>query len=140
MEIILYRMRSNPLYTEGELFINGNRATFTVEPTDRMLPVGSYSVGFIKRSARKQQLVILGAKPAGQSRWTFDAGNSYLDARKRQAIVVGEPLIPGGVIRSPKEFARLVSRLTKCRDRGVSITLAISEARCRQTQPIRQWL
>ena len=40
MEIILYRMRSNPLYTEGELFINGNRATFTVEPTDRMLPVG----------------------------------------------------------------------------------------------------
>lgn len=140
MEIILYRMRSNPLYTEGELFINGNRATFTVEPTDRMLPVGSYSVGFIKRSAHQQQLVILGGKPSGQSRWTFDAGNSYIDARKRQAILVGEPLIPGAVYRSPRVFQRLVSRLTKCRDRGESISFEISEARCRHTQPIRQWL
>ena len=59
---------------------------------------------------------------------------------QRQAIVVGDPLPPGVVYRSPRTFQRLISRLTKCRARGESITLEISEARCRQTQPIRQWL
>lgn len=140
MEIILYRMRSNRLYTEGELFINGNRATFTVESSDRMLPIGTYSLDLLKRSSRKQQLVILGAKPSGHGRWTVQTGNSYRDAHKRQAIVVGDPLTPGVVYRSPRIFQRLISRLTKCRARGESITLEISEARCRQTQPIRQWL
>lgn len=112
MEIILYRMRSNRLYTEGELFINGNRATFTVESSDRMLPVGTYSLDFLKRSSRKQQLAIIGAKPANRGRWTFQTGNSYRDAHKRQAIVVGEPLIPGAIYRSPRTFQRLISR--KC--------------------------
>ncbi|MGM9760831.1 MAG: DUF5675 family protein [Parabacteroides sp.] len=140
MEIILYRTHSNRLYTEGELFINGNRATFTVESSDRMLPVGTYALDFLKRSCRKQQLVILGAKPSGRRHWSFATGNSYRDARKRQAIVVGEPLIPGVVYRSQLTFLRLVSRLTKCRARGESITFEISEARCRQTHPIRHWL
>ena len=140
MEIILYRMRSNPLYTEGELFINGNRATFTVEATNQMLPVGEYALAFDKRSSRKQQLAILGGTSHGKHRWTIQAGNSYRDARKRQAILVGDPLIPGAVYRSPRLFQRLISRLTKCRDRGESITFEISEARCRHTQPIRQWL
>lgn len=140
MEIILYRMRSNRLYTEGELFINGDRATFTVESTDRMLPVGLYSLALIKRSARKQRLAIQGTHHSGRGYWTVRAGNSYISARKRQAIIIGDPLIPGVVYHSRFLFDRLISRLTKCRERGETISFEISEARCRQTQPIGQWL
>lgn len=140
MEIILYRMRSNHLYTEGELFINGDRATFTVESSERMLPVGTYSLAFIKQSKRKQQLAIIGAKPANRGRWTLQAGNSYRDAGKRQAIIVGDPLSPGVVYRSPRTFERMVSRLTKGLGRGESISFEISETRCRLTQPIHRWL
>lgn len=139
MEIALYRKRTNALYTEGELAVNDDRQTSTVEATDCMLPAGRYILRIVKKSERKQSLVIF--HPDGTSTgWRIGIGHSYIGSRKDHIIAIGTPLIPGAVYKASKDYERLMDRFSKCTARGEQMDFIISDRCCQPCQPIRHWL
>lgn len=138
MEIIVYRKSRNELYAEGELWIGGRKQSCTVEATREMLPVGTYVVRIVKRSARRQSITVFeqNGKSTG---WTFDVGLSWKSSRKNRCICIGQSLIPGILYKCSKDYERIVDRLEKCRNRGEKMVLTISEQRCVVNMPIRHW-
>ncbi len=139
MEIIIFRTHKNRLYTEGELTINDDRQTFTVEATECMLPAGEYILRIVKKSERKLSLSIFrtDGSPTG---WRIGIGTSFVDSNKKHVIAIGSKLLPGTVYKSTPDYERLVDRLTKCNRRKERITLVISERFCKQNEPINHWL
>ena len=130
MEIIINRLTSNLLYTEGSMIVNGMNFTSTLEDTPSMLPAGIYDVTLQKQAKGPRQICF-----GDKSRLTH--GNVWKDARPDGSIVIGEPLIPGCVVRSRAAYDRLFERIEKCK---TPITLTICDGQCRQNQPISHWL
>lgn len=138
MNITINRLRSNYLYTEGELRINGLRNTFSVEASEIMLPVGTYSVRIVKRSARKQSLnIFLDGVDTG---WNIGLDHSWIGSKKNRIICIGTPLIPGATYKGSKDFERINDRISKCVARNEPIELTITETYCVSNNPIRYWL
>lgn len=130
MKIILNRLTSNRLYTEGRMFVNGMNFTSTLEDTPTMLPAGIYDVTLCKQTKGPRQICF-----NGKSRLAH--GNVWKDAKPEGSIVISEPLIPGCVVRSRAAYDRLFERIEKCK---TPIALTICDGQCRQNQPISHWL
>lgn len=134
MDITIKRTTTNLLFTTGEIFINGKRQAFTVEPTQTMLPNGIYTVRYAQKAKLERRLQIVGknkqadgTKTEKQHKgWAIGAVNSWIDARKTKTIGIGEPLIPGVVTQSAKVTKRITNRLEKCKQRGETATLVIT--------------
>ena len=144
MNVTLYRTLTNRLYTQGEIYINGKLQTCTVEATEDLLPAGTYSLSIVKKSARRQSLVVFRqkspqAKPVSTGH-SIAIGHSWICSLKEHIIVIGTELIPGSMFKSKMDYERIIDRISKCMARGESIELTISEERCEANQPIRHWL
>ena len=150
MEITISRQSMNHLYTMGQLRINGQHQTFTVEDTQSMLPAGRYIVRIVKRSARRQTICIFSSE--GDSHAPLSAitvCHSWIGCRKyRQQrnhpslspVSIGTPLIPGAMYKGIPVYERITDRLMKCSARKELITLSVSERNCIQNRPISHWL
>lgn len=150
MEIIIYRRLKNALYTEGKLLINGGRQTYTVEPTDVMLPKGEYLIQIVKHSARKQTIDIfaIGQASKGQmgkaliqpTGWHLGIAHSFIGSKQHKTIAIGTPLIPGVVYKASRIFERITDRLAKCMERNEPIHLIINDDSCRDHRLSSYWL
>jgi len=139
MQIVIYRTNKNRLYTEGELVINDDHQTFTVEATDCMLPAGKYLLRIVKKSERKQSLSIF-SQEGKNTGWRIGIGSSFITSRKERIIAIGSRLIPGAVYKATSDYERLVDRISKCSNRKEEVELVISESFCKKDQPINHWL
>lgn len=119
MEIELNRTKSNHLYTEGVLFINGIKYTHTEEHSFTMPSPGVYTI----TRANLHQF--------------FGVGHSWRDALTQNRIILGEPVIPGVVLHSRRFLDRLHWRVKKCK---TPVTLIISDQGCQQVEPIGHWV
>jgi len=138
MEILVTRLLSNRLYTEGTLTVNGLPFSHTLESSASMLPPGVYSVVLRSQSSGPRKIVIhtVPELVAERSR-SIISGNVYSDAHPPGHIIIGDPLIPGCVVRSRAAYARLLERIEKCK---TPITLTISNSNCKPNLPISHWL
>lgn len=131
MNITIYRNSSNRLYTEGRLYINDQKTTFTVENTSTILPDGKYEVKLKGSTLRRRQLAILMPSHSGKPSvpYTvshFEACGSWISSKKNKSICIGEPLIPGALQKGSEVFERLFDRIEKAEQRGEKITLDIT--------------
>lgn len=138
MYISIYRKTTNSLYTEGKLLINGKLQSYTLEPTDIMLPEGEYQLLIKKQSPRKQTLSIMDTKGLPTS-WKLGLAHSFLDAKKKMAIALGSPIIPGTLSNGSPVLERLTDRITKCLEREEPIVLSISNMLCIRNLPSSHW-
>lgn len=140
MEIILKRRRTNRLYTEGELYINGNIQTYTLESTERLLKPGRYQVRIVLKSERKRDLCLFpcdGSSKGPVSR--IDFGHSWRDAKRHNFICIGRPLIPGAMYKSYPDWMRINDRIKKCKARRKPIYLIIQDSSTTKGVPIKHW-
>lgn len=139
MYISIYRKSTNSLYTEGKLIINGKLETYTLEPSDVMLPEGEYQMQIVKLSPRKQTLSIMDSKGL-PTKWKIGLAHSFLDAKKETVIAIGRPLIPGSVYQGSKHLERLTDRITKCIGRGEPVVVNIYDTLCTPQRLSPHWL
>ena len=138
MEVYINRQTINELYTEGCIFINGEKQTYTVESTEHMLPAGMYLVKLITKNAHKRELEIF--TPEGRSvGWRIGIAHSWIGSRKERTIAIGQPFYPGAVYKATEIYERIIKRLEKCRARKEVINLIIDESHLVQNQPISHW-
>ena len=138
MEIYIKRQTINELYTEGCIFINGDKQTHTVESTEQMLPAGKYLVKLVTKNAHKRELEIF--IPEGRSvGWRIGLAHSWIGSRKERTVSIGQPLIPGVVYKATEIYERIVKRLEKCKARKEVISLIINESHLVQNRPISHW-
>ena len=138
MEVYIKRQTINELYTEGCIFINGDKQTQTVESTEHMLPAGKYLVKLVTKHAHKRELEIF--TPEGRSvGWRIGLSHSWIGSRKQRTISIGQPLIPGVVYKATEIYERIVKRLEKCKARKEVISLIINESHLVQNRPISHW-
>lgn len=138
MEVYIKRQTINELYTEGCIFINGEKQTHTVESTEHMLPVGKYLVKLVTKNAHKRELEIF--TPEGRLvGWRIGIAHSWIGSRKQRTVSIGQPLIPGVVYKATEIYERIVKRLEKCKARKEIINLIIDESHLVQNQPISHW-
>jgi len=138
MEITIKRTVTNHLYTEGELLINGKKQTYTLEATAVMLKAGEYQLKVVKQSERKQYIGIF-AKGKNKAICAIAVAHSWIDARRENKILIGEPLIPGITYKSAEVFARINDRMTKGSKRKEVFILRITEEKMKHNIPIRHW-
>ena len=138
MEVYINRQTINELYTEGCIFINGEKQTHTVESTEHMLPVGKYLVKLVTKNAHKRELEIF--TPEGRLvGWRIGIAHSWIGSRKQRTVSIGQPLIPGVVYKATEIYERIVKRLEKCKARKEVISLIINESHLVQNRPISHW-
>lgn len=138
MEVYIKRQTINELYTEGCIFINGEKQTHTVESTEHMLPAGEYLVKLVTKNAHKRELEIF--TPEGRSvGWRIGIAHSWIGSRKERTVSIGQPLIPGVVYKATEIYERIVKRLEKCKARKEVISLIIDESHLVQNRPISHW-
>ena len=138
MEVYIKRQTINELYTEGCIFINGEKQTYTVESTEHMLPAGKYLVKLVTKNAHKRELDIF--SPEGWSvGWRIGIAHSWIGSRNQRTIAIGQPLIPGVVYKATEIYERIVKRLEKCKARKEVISLIIDESHLVQNRPISHW-
>ena len=138
MEVYIKRQTINELYTEGCIFINGDKQTQTVESTEQMLPAGKYLVKLVTKNAHKRELEIF--TPEGRSvGWRIGLALSWIGSRKQRTISIGQPLIPGVVYKATEIYERIVKRLEKCKARKEVISLIINESHLVQNRPVSHW-
>lgn len=146
MELHIKRKTTNRLYTEGTLYVNGSRQTFTVESTEIMLPSGKYTCHLVKKNAHCRELIV--ECPADDSLTphpcplTFKIGicASWIGCKKDKIIGIGQYLIPGALYKAAPDYERLIKRLEKCVERKEPIELFVTERDAIQNQPIKYWL
>ena len=165
MLIEIKRNNTNDLYTEGRLYINDMRTTFTIEPTETMLPVGIYQVKIVKKSARKQYIGVFETQvsngfnvpksfnpetsetseatetsetlqPTG---WALGICLSWIGSKKQHIIGIGQPFFPGALYKATPIYERIVDRLMKCEARGEGVRLIITDDNITHGLPIRHW-
>ena len=138
MEVYIKRQTINELYSEGCIFINGEKQTYTVESTEHMLPAGKYLVKLVTKNAHKRELEIF--TPEGRSLgWRIGIAHSWIGSRKERTIAIGQPLYPGAVYKATDIYERIIKRLEKCKARKEVINLIIDESHLVQNQPISHW-
>ena len=142
MLLEIKRNKSNALYTEGALFINGViNCPYTVEHTGSMLPKGAYQVKLTKDRFRRRVIGIFPLTAAAKQPFMImEAKYSYRCAKARKAIVVGKKLISGAVYQNQPLFNRLFDRIEKCEERKEEIVLLITEQQMRRSFPICHWM
>lgn len=88
---------------------------------------------YIHERAKRKSLRVWGTK--------YDIGiaHSWIDARKKRLIAIGQPLIPGAMYQSTDIYDRLFERARKCYSRKVPITLIIDDSQCINNEPIKHW-
>lgn len=141
MNIKLKRTRTNALYTEGILSINGEDQTRTIESTAHMLPAGIYRLQLVTIHAHLRELIVHDwhtGRPLDIR--ISPTATSHIGCQREQAIAIGEELIPGALYRATPVYERIVKRLEKCQKRGEHILLVIDEDHCRHNHPARHWL
>lgn len=138
MLIEIKRNNTNDLYTEGRLHINDMRTTFTIESTETMLPVGIYQVKIVKKSARKQSLVIFNENTSTE--WALGICLSWIGSKKQHIIGIGQPFFPGALYKATAIYERIVDRLMKCEARGEGVRLIITDDNITHGLPISHWL
>lgn len=138
MILSLKRLKSNRLYTEGQLSINDMRTTLTVESTEVMLPAGQYVLQLVNKNERKRELVIFNDDDT-KTGWRIGIGNSWIGSKKDHTICIGQHLIPGALYQAAPVYERIIKRLEKCKDRKESILLFIYDDTCTPSEPIRHW-
>lgn len=141
MQAKITRTRTNALYTEGNLTINGEDQTRTIESTVHMLPAGLYRLQLVTIHAHLRELIVhdwhtgrtLGIRIS-------PTATSHIGCQREKAIAIGEELIPGALYRATPVYERIVKRLEKCQKRGEPILLVIDDDRCRHSNPVRHWV
>lgn len=140
MNVKIIRTRTNALYTQGVLSINGDSQALTIEATPEMLPAGLYRLRLVTIHAHLRKLIV--------HDWHTDCSIgicishtaiSHIGCRREKAIAIGEELIPGALYRATPVYERIVKRLEKCQKRGEHILLVIDEEHCRHDNPCRHW-
>lgn len=139
MILSVKRLKSNRLYTEGQLHINDMRTTLTVESTEIMLPAGQYVLQLVNKNERKRELIIFNAD-GSKTGWRIGFGNSWIGSKKDHTICIGQYLIPGALYQAAPIYERIIKRLEKCKERKESILLFIYEDDCSPSAPIQHWL
>lgn len=139
MQIIIKRLKSSRLYTEGQLFINDKRNTLTIESTELMLPAGQYILQLVNKSARKRELTIC-QSDGTKTGWNIGTNDSWIGSKKDHTICIGQYLIPGALYHAAPIFERIIKRLEKCKDRKEPILLFINDDDCTHVPPIGHWL
>lgn len=146
MQLELFRLSSNHLYTHGNLVVNGGQFSNTVEHTLSMLPIGEYTIKLKKvgKSRRKMVIIPVNAKITHHASlithplvYSIDAGNSWKDSLAKSKIIIGETNIPGTIIKSQQFCDLLFERIEKSK---TPITLHIYDHLCREDKPIQFWL
>lgn len=145
MKISYRRTAKNDLYTEGEIWINGKKVIpYCVENAEDMLPDGEYKVVMGVDVNRCLYVVpsevmpyVKGDMVKRVSKAVIVPGNSWRDNGGKNAIRVGDILIPGALKNSRKLFLRLWERLKKAKSRE-EITLSV-EGNMRSSQPLEFW-
>ena len=141
MNVKIIRTRTNDLYTEGALSINGEDQTRTIESTVHMLPAGLYRLQLVTIHAHLRELIVhdwhnghsLGIRIS-------PTATSHIGCQREKAIAIGEELIPGALYKAILVYERIIKRLEKCQKRGEHILLVIDEDRCRLGNPCSHWL
>lgn len=138
MQFLIERRRTNDLYTEGVLFINGNRQALTVESSEVMLSPGTYRLVLANSNAHKRQLVIKTprGKPTG---WHIGTCHSWKGSKSHKTIGIGEVLKPGILFKGSAILERIFKRLEKVIDRHETIELVIDNTPCVVSAPISFW-
>ena len=138
MEVYINRQTINELYSEGCIFINGEKQTYTVESTEHMLPDGKYIVKLVTKNAHKRELEIF--TPEGRSvGWRIGIAHSWIGSRKERTIAIGQPFYPGAVYKATEIYERIIKRLEKCKARKEVINLIIDGSHLVQNKPIAHW-
>jgi len=137
MLVILYRKRTNGIYTEGELHINGSLQAYTVEDTQTMLRTGRFELRLVCRSQRKRRLMVY--KDGRSLGVAVGKGHSWICSRRYRTICIGRPLIPGALFRCTADCERINERLKKCKARHEVIELVIHDYACVKNEPISFW-
>lgn len=141
MQVKIIRNRTNILYTEGTLNINGEPQALTIEATSEMLPAGLYRLKLITIHAHLRELTV--------HDWHTEHSigirisptvHSYIGYKRESSIAIGEELIPGALYKATLVYERIVKRLEKCQKRGEPILLVIDEEHCRHSHPCKHWL
>ena len=127
MEVYINRQTINELYTEGRLFINGEKQTYTVESTEHMLPAGKYLVKLVTKHAHKRELDIFSLEGWSVG-WRIGIAHSWIGSRKERTIAIGQPFYPGAVYKATEIYERIIKRLEKCKARKEVINLIIDES------------
>ena len=138
MEVFIERQTTNDLYTEGRLFINGEKQTYTVESTEHMLPAGNYRLQLITKNAHKRELVVFKDRnePTG---WRLGIAHSWIGSKKTKTIAIGQYFYPGARYKATPDYERIIKRLEKCKARKEVINLIIDESHLVQNKPISHW-
>lgn len=139
MLIEIHRLKSNHLYTEGRLYVNDMRNTFTVESSQTMLPVGNYLLMLVNKNARKREMLIFYAN-GEPTQWKLGIAHSWIGSKKEQKICIGQYLIPGVLYKATPDYERLIKRLEKCQERNEVIHFRITDTACIPSKPIKHWL
>lgn len=135
------RNRTNPLYTEGILSINGEVQSLTIESTSEMLPAGLYRLQLITIHAHLRELIVHDWDTGSSIGIRISpTATSHIGCHRESAIAIGEELIPGALYKSTPVYERIVKRLEKCQKRREHILLVIDEEHCRHSSPCRHWL
>lgn len=142
MEIKVNRTITTPLYTMGELFINGSKTTHTVEDTLTMLEPGLYQVRLIKGNSCRREIAIIPDNKSSiqvQKPHRFEPNGSHISSRKNLSICLGEWLIPGALKKGLEVYNRLFDRLEKAEGRKEPINLLIIDQNAEHRDPITYW-
>lgn len=142
MELKLNRTTTTRLYTLGELFINGMKATYTVEDTLSMLEADTYKVRLSKGKSRRREIAIIPGNKTSiqvQSLHRFEANGSHISSRKHLSICIGEWIIPGALKNGLEPYNRLFDRIEKAEGRKEEITLTIIDSNVESHEPIPFW-
>ena len=136
MKIEIKRWGDNDLYSEGQLLANGRMAIpYTVEFHNNKVEAGTYEA-YLKKCGER---FILAFKDESGEERIFIAGNSFKNSYKKSAIVVGDRLIPGAVLKGRQYLARLIDRINKAVKAGKSVTVIVTEDKIQPTRIIKHW-
>lgn len=146
MQIEIHRTKTNRLYTEGHIIVNGADFCHTIEHTPSMLPTGKYKVVLKKISSSHRAIAIIPQSHKEDVHLsTIEQGASWITANKialkqsltMSPILIGTPLIPGVIKQSANSYNRLFERLKKCK---TEVTLTIRDNRCKPNSPNPHWV
>lgn len=146
MEITRKRIETNWAYTAGILSVNGKTvAPYTLEYTKCMIPTGTYQVIIVNNPKMGHRVLAIVPEDYNPEDLhprviaTITSGNSYRSVMYTPHMVLGERLISGAVIYSPKLYTRLFERIEKCVIRGERITLKVTDYGMRESRVPKHW-
>lgn len=140
MEVTIKRLQFTNLYTLGVLYVNGNKKAYTVESSNNMLEEGDYQIQ-LRNGNRRRQIAVLAKQasnmPVANMLCHFEAGGSWITAKKNMSICLGNKLIAGALKEGTILFERLFDCIEKVKGQ---IKLSIISDGITYGTPIKHWL